>query len=155
MGYVLIDCPIFTSKTGTNIELIVYHKEFNIGTQDCIKILSVMEDIIKIELDNKNTWVSVSSPGLERKIQYNDEFGLFISRLVRIVDNNNIEYLGVIKSVSENEVSVEYENLEIKSINFSGIKSAKLVFIEDKSIYKDDDLDTKPKPKNNKKNKKN
>lgn len=108
------------------ITIYVYDKNGLIDTDRLGKISKSVSFIIEQLPDFNNGFIlELSSPGIFRKLKYNNEFNIFINRQIKIVLNNGNVIKGICKGLIDNVVILTNDQNEIKS-NIDDIKSALL-----------------------------
>ena len=131
IGYELYDVQYV--KEGKDFYLrIVIDKEEGIDLNDCEKVNDAINDILDdADYIKDQYFLEVSSPGLERTLRKNKHFQKQIGnevsvKLFKPLDKKK-EFVGILKSYSEDELILEQEDEEIK-IEVKNIALARTVF---------------------------
>ena len=131
IGYELYDVQYV--KEGKDFYLrIVIDKEDGIDLNDCEKVNDVINDILDdADYIKDQYFLEVSSPGLERTLRKDKHFQKQIGneilvKLFKPLDKKK-EFVGILKSYSEDELILEQEDEEIK-IEVKNIALARTVF---------------------------
>ncbi len=101
-----------------------------IGVSDCAKAHKVLFPVVVNILgrNEDDIFMEMCSPGIERTLKNAAEFEIFKGRDVRVWDKNINDWVrGVIKSSSENQVTLQVEGDGEKSIAYSDIAKAKFI----------------------------
>lgn len=136
LGFHLVDLKISPQNGVTKIEATITSADSskNIGVNDCSKVHKVLLEALEEILGTDNTYMELSSPGMERSIRNAAEFAFFIGRKIRVYDKNATDWLGG-KLVSADEKSLVLEtarddgSLEKKNVLFDDIAKAKFVHL--------------------------
>ena len=136
LGFHLVDLKISPQNGVTKIEATITSADSskNIGVNDCSKVHRVLLEALEEILGTDNTYMELSSPGMERSIRNAAEFAFFIGRKIRVYDKNATDWLGG-KLVSADEKSLVLEtarddgSLEKKNVLFDDIAKAKFVHL--------------------------
>ena len=131
IGYELYDVQYV--KEGKDFYLrIVIDKEEGIDLNDCEKVNDAINDILdEADYIKDQYFLEVSSPGLERTLRKDKHFQKQIGnevsvKLFKPLDKKK-EFVGILKSYSEDELILEQEDEEIK-IEVKNIALARTVF---------------------------
>ena len=131
IGYELYDVQYV--KEGKDFYLrIVIDKEDGIDLNDCEKVNDAINDILdEADYIKAQYFLEVSSPGLERTLRKDKHFQKQIGneiliKLFKPLDKKK-EFVGILKSYSEDELVLEQEDEEIK-IEVKNIALARTVF---------------------------
>jgi len=131
-GFNLIELKITPSKGVTRIYAVISSKDpsVNISANDCSKIHRLLLEKLEELLKTDDTYMELSSPGLERNIRNAAEFKFFLQHSLKVWDKNSSDWIhGKLVSVDEDslELEVSEKNLPVekKKILFSDIAKAK------------------------------
>lgn len=106
----------------------------NISVNDCSRVHKVLLEALEEMLGTDNTYMELSSPGMERNIRNAAEFALFTGREIRIFDKDSTDWVGG-KLVSADDKSLVLEikkedgSSEQKNIPFEQIAKAKFIHL--------------------------
>jgi ribosome maturation factor RimP len=128
-GLMLIDLDIRGNDNNRIIEVFIDADDF-VTTELCSKISREIGDKFEVEeIITSKYRLDVSSPGTDRSLKYLRQFKKNINRMFEIkVEENgqNKKFTGELTEIN-NEILSFKVNKEIISINFSNIKSAKIL----------------------------
>ena len=131
IGYELYDT--FYIKEGKNYILrIVIDNEKGITLEDCEKVNNEISDLLdEVDYIKEQYFLEVSSPGIERLLRKDWQLKRYIGEEVEIKlfkkDENDLkEYKGILKSVTEDFIEIELEEIiyKIERINIAQVKLA-------------------------------
>ena len=134
IGYELYD--VLYLKEGKNFILrIVIDNEKGISLEDCEKVNNEITDLLdEADYIKEQYFLEVSSPGIERVLRKNWQLEKYINNKVQAnlfkKDENGFkEYIGVLKHVEDDYLTIEQENIEYK-VQRKNISQVKTVFEE-------------------------
>lgn len=115
----------------TNRTLRIYiDNEQGISLEDCERVSKHVSKVLDVENDfSENYSLEVSSPGLDRKFFYSDQYKDFVGENIKItfsIDGNKKTIKGSLKAVTEEGVKIVL-NDSIEEICFSSIIQANLL----------------------------
>ncbi len=136
LGFHLVELKISPQNGVTKIEATITSADpaKNIGVNDCSKVHKVLLEALEEILGTDNTYMELSSPGMERNIRNAAEFAFFIGREIRVYDKNTTDWIGG-KLVSAGEKSLVLETAqedgssEKMTVLFDDIAKAKFVHL--------------------------
>lgn len=134
LGLTLIDVKLNRGRSSASVTAFVY-KEDGVKIEDCEKVYNAIFTKLQVEIGDKNLFLEISSPGLERELEYFDEFKIFKGRMCKILCEGKNPIEGIISSVFEDGVKISTKNGS-EDIKFIEINRAKLVF-KDKGVERD------------------
>lgn len=119
LGYLLVDLKVAPLKGSVHITCVIAPKDStkSIGVDDCSKVHHALLPRLEALLGTDNTYMEVTSPGMERNIKNAAEFELFVGREVRVWDKTKNDWVGGIvssatdKSVTLGDVIVNYDDI--------------------------------------------
>lgn len=133
LGYILVDLKIIPSKSTIKISAVIASKDItkDIGVDDCSKVHHALLPRLEALLGTEDTYMEVTSPGMDRNIKNAAEFEIFTGREVRVWDITVSDWVsGFIKESNNKTVSLENkETKEVKTISFGNIAKAKFVYL--------------------------
>jgi len=125
MGFSLVELRHSRSKNQNHVILVVYRPE-GVGVNECAAISKNLYPRLELIEGLENLQLQVSSPGLDRVLKSEEEYGIFLGRNVKVMLHGENEWLrGKIASVEEGEVTL-HAGEEIQSIRMNEIRKAKL-----------------------------
>jgi ribosome maturation factor RimP len=75
---------------------------------DCAAVHQAVQPRIEVLQDNRDVYLEVSSPGLDRKFRTNREFAVFTGRGARLLRADNDQWVaGIIVDAGEDSVTLE------------------------------------------------
>ena len=127
MGYTIVELTSATVSEDLHIHLIIYSAE-GIGIEDCSKVHKTIQKRIETLNEDRYFYLEVSSPGITRNFKSANEFSVFSGRPVKILLENESEWLkGKIGNSTGTEVEIQTSG-GLEKIPYSKIKKAKLDF---------------------------
>lgn len=114
LGYHIVELRFSRHGNGTTRILVVItgsDPSVNIGVDDCSKVHHALLPKIEEILGTDDTYMELTSPGMERNIKNAAEFALFIGREVRVWDKTISDWVGG-KLVSSDTKSLALETLD-------------------------------------------
>ena len=118
LGYTLVELHISPAKTVTKINAVIASKDpsVDIGVNDCSKVHHALLPRLEAILGTEDTYMELTSPGMERNIKNAAEFALFKGRQVRVWDKTVTDWVGGKVVSSDNaSITLEVENPAKKS----------------------------------------
>lgn len=106
----------------------------NIGINDCSKVHKVLLPKLEEILGTEDTYMELTSPGMERNIRNAAEFVLFKGKEIRVYDKTVTDWVGG-KLISADEKELVLETSEKdgstaqKSISYENIAKAKFIHL--------------------------
>ena len=136
LGYHLVELKISPHKGTTHILAVITGDDpsVNIGVNDCSKVHRVLLEKLEEILGTEDTYMELTSPGMERNIKNAAEFALFTGREVRVWDKTVTDWVGG-KVVSSDKTSVTLETesedgtSEKKTVSYENIAKAKFIHL--------------------------
>lgn len=136
LGFHLVELKIFPQNGVVKIDATITGDDplKTIGVNDCSRVHKVLLEALEEMLGTDNTYMELSSPGMERNIRNAAEFKFFTGRDIRIFDKNATDWISG-KLVSSDDKSLVLEtkkddgSLENKTLSFEDIAKAKFVHL--------------------------
>jgi ribosome maturation factor RimP len=96
LGYILVELRIIPQRGSVRILAVIASPDakIDIGVNDCSKVHRVLLPRIQALLGTDDTYMEVTSPGMERNIRNAAEFALFQGREVRVWDKTVNDWVG-------------------------------------------------------------
>ncbi|MCR5289622.1 MAG: ribosome maturation factor [Treponema sp.] len=137
LGYTLVELRIVPQKKTIHILAVIASKDpsVDIGVNDCSKVHHALLPRLEALLGTDDTYMELTSPGMERNIKNAAEFEIFVGREVRVWDRTVNDWVGgVIKSADMKSVtftikSVETDTFEEKTVLYENIAKAKFIHL--------------------------
>lgn len=133
LGYILVDLKIIPAKTTIKISAVIASKDISkdIGVDDCSKVHHALLPRLEALLGTEDTYMEVTSPGMDRNIKNAAEFEIFVGREVRVWDTTISDWVsGIIVKADDKSVSLEnVSTKEVVSVDYDKIAKAKFVYI--------------------------
>ncbi len=134
LGYHLVELKFSKQGSTTHILAVITGDDscVNIGVNDCSKVHHALLPKIEEILGTDDTYMELTSPGMERNIKNAAEFALFKGREVRVWDKTVTDWVGG-KVVSSDEKSITLSvkdkegNVENKTVEYENIAKAKFI----------------------------
>jgi len=100
-----------------------------VNLDKCAQVSNVISPILDIYEPMSGKYnLEVSSPGIERKLKNPRQFQASIGELVEIKDFEKNKIKGKLVSANEESITIELEDGESKSYNYSDVSQAKTYF---------------------------
>lgn len=131
LGYTLVELHISPAKTVTKITAVIDSKDpsVDIGVNDCSKVHHALLPRLEAILGTEDTYMELTSPGMERNFKNAAEFSVFKGREVRVWDKTVTDWVGgKIVSADEKSVTLEKDG-ENQTISFENIAKAKFIHL--------------------------
>jgi len=115
LGYKLVELRITPQKGTVRILAVIAAKDpsLDIGVNDCSKVHHALLPRLEALLGTDDTYMELTSPGMERNIKNAAEFELFTGRQVRVWDRTVNDWVGgTIVSADEKSVTLEQPGAE-------------------------------------------
>lgn len=136
MGFHLVELKIGNQGGVTKIEATITGSDatVSIGVNDCSKVHKVLLPALEEMLGTENTYMELTSPGMERNIKNAAEFHLFTGREIRVYDKTVTDWVGG-KLISSDDSSLVLEvagkdgSVEQKQISYADIAKAKFIHL--------------------------
>ena len=101
----------------------------DIGVNDCAKVHHALLPRLEALLGTEDTYMELTSPGMERNIKNAAEFAVFTGREIRVWDKTVTDWVsGVITASDEKSVTLEKDGEKI-TVPFEQIAKAKFIHI--------------------------
>lgn len=101
----------------------------DIGVNDCSKVHHALLPRLEAILGTEDTYMELTSPGMERNFKNAAEFSVFKGREVRVWDKTVTDWVGgKIVSADEKSVTLEKDG-ENQTISFENIAKAKFIHL--------------------------
>jgi len=135
LGFSIVELSASNRQDGLHLNLVIFSPE-GVTVKDCEKVHRLAAARTGVAAENRDVYFEVSSPGINRNLKYADEFAVFAGRAVKVLLEEESEWVhGVILSAGAQEVIMEtnktidnkIEKSE-KKIPYSLIRKAKLDF---------------------------
>lgn len=131
LGYTLVELHISPAKTVTKITAVIASKDpaVDIGVNDCSKVHHALLPRLEAILGTEDTYMELTSPGMERNLKNAAEFSVFVGRKVRVWDKTVTDWVsGKILSADEKSVTLEKDGGS-QTISFENIAKAKFIHL--------------------------
>ncbi len=131
LGYTLVELHVTPQKGVTRINAVIASKDssIDIGVNDCSKVHHALLPRLEAILGTEDTYMELTSPGMERNIKNAAEFPIFKGREVRVWDKNISDWAGgVIVDADEKSVTLEKEGNN-QTFLFENIAKAKFIHL--------------------------
>lgn len=131
LGYYLVELKIVKSGGTVKISAVIASKDstVDIGVDDCAKVHHALLPRLEALLGTEDTYMELTSPGMERNIKNAAEFALFVGREIRVWDKTVNDWVGgVIVSSDEKSVTLE-KNGNNFTVLYENIAKAKFIHL--------------------------
>ncbi len=107
MGYTIVELTSAKVSDDLHIHLIIHSSE-GIGIDDCSKVHRTIQKRIETLQEDRYFYLEVSSPGITRNFKSANEFAVFKGKSVRILLENESEWIkGIIGDSSTTDVDIQ------------------------------------------------
>ncbi len=132
LGYYLIELKVSRSGNKTvKINAVIASKDpkVDIGVDDCAKVHHALLPRLEAILGTEDTYMELTSPGMERNIKNAAEFQYFAGRELRVWDKTVNDWVGgVISSSDDKSVTLQSDGKDV-SILYENIAKAKFIHL--------------------------
>ena len=131
LGYKLVELHVLPQKTTIKINAVIASCDphVDIGVSDCAKVHHALLPRLEALLKTEDTYMELTSPGMERNFRNAAEFSIFTGRTVRVWNKNISDWQsGVIVCSDEKSVTLE-DSGEKSTVLFEDIAKAKFVHL--------------------------
>ena len=131
LGYKLVELRVVPGKGTVKINAVIASKDpaVDIGVNDCSKVHHALLPHLESILGTEDTYMELTSPGMERNIKNAAEFAVFIGRDVRVWDKTVTDWVGgKIVSADDKTVTLEKDG-ENRVFSFENIAKAKFIHL--------------------------
>lgn len=136
MGYHLVELKLSKQGSTTKILAVITGDDssVNIGVNDCSKVHRILLPKLEELLGTDDTYMELTSPGMERNIKNAAEFSLFKGREVRVWDKTITDWVrgNVISSDDKSitlEITQEDGSSVQKTVSYVDIAKAKFIHL--------------------------
>jgi ribosome maturation factor RimP len=130
LGYKLVELHVVPQKTVKITAVIAsIDSTKDIGVNDCAKVHHALLPRLEAILGTEDTYMELTSPGMERNIKNAAEFEIFKGREVRVWDKTVTDWVsGVIVSSDDKSVTMEKDG-ETRVFSYENIAKAKFIHL--------------------------
>ena len=129
LGCKIWGLELFGRRSNQTLRIYIDKVE-GISVEDCEKVSKHVSKVLDAENDfSENYMLEVSSPGLDRKFFYKEQYKDYVNEAVKVTffDAQNKKTIsGRLEGASDSFIKLELEN-EVKEIPFSSIIQANLI----------------------------
>ena len=129
LGCKIWGLELFGRRSNQTLRIYIDKVE-GISVEDCEKVSKHVSKVLDAENDfSENYMLEVSSPGLDRKFFYKEQYKDYVNEAVKVtfLDTQNKKTIsGRLEGASDSFIKLELEN-EVKEIPFSSIIQANLI----------------------------
>jgi len=129
LGCKIWGLELFGRRSNQTLRIYIDKVE-GISVEDCEKVSKHVSKVLDAENDfSENYMLEVSSPGLDRKFFYKEQYRDYVNEAVKVtfLDTQNKKTIsGRLEGASDSFIKLELEN-EVKEIPFSSIIQANLI----------------------------
>ena len=136
LGYYLVELKFTKQGSTTHILAVITGKDstVNIGVNDCSKVHHALLPKIEELLGTDDTYMELTSPGMERNIRNAAEFKLFIGKEVCVWDKTVTDWVGG-KLIAADDKSLTLEvvqtdkSVKNTEVSYENIAKAKFIHL--------------------------
>ena len=136
LGFHIVELKINQKNGMTHIAVTItgHDSSENISVNDCSRVHKILLPALEEILGTDNTYMEMTSPGMERNIKNAAEFVFFKGRKIRVYDKTVTDWVGgTLVSSDEKSVILEISkddgSVEQKSVSFDDIAKAKFIHL--------------------------
>ena len=135
LGFHLVELKISPQNGVTQILATITCKDAtsSIGVNDCSRVHKVLLPALEEMLGTDNTYMELTSPGMERNIKNAAEFRFFIGREIRVYDKEITDWVGGrLLAADDKSLTLEVEKnglVSTKTVSFENIAKAKFIHL--------------------------
>lgn len=131
-GLELVELNLTQNGAAYTIEVLADHPQGGITLQECVKLnKKIVEVLDAFELLAEGYELVVASPGLDRLLKGQKDFGRLVGRRVKVLLTEKIEgqreYSGVIKAAGDDAVVIVFNKKQEVKVPYAKILKAVLV----------------------------
>lgn len=134
LGYRLVELKISPHHGTTHILAVIAAADpaAAVGVDDCTKAHRALLPFLEERLGTDDTYMELTSPGMERTIRNAAEFPLFIGRQVRVWDKTVTDWVGGVLVAADAssltlELTQEDGTPQRKTVSYADIAKAKFI----------------------------
>ena len=130
-GFTLVELQIVPQKNSVHVTVVIASKDpsVDIGVNDCSKVHHALLPRLEAILGTEDTYMELTSPGMERNIKNAAEFAVFKGREVRVWDKNISDWVGGVIVDSDNtSVTLEKDGTK-QTFSYENIAKAKFIHL--------------------------
>lgn len=131
LGYVLVELKVSSAGSTKKISAVIASKDsgVDIGVNDCAKVHHALLPRLEALLGTEDTYMELTSPGMDRNVKNAAEFAVFIGREIRVWDKTVTDWVdGEIVSADEKSVTMKKDG-DVFTVPFENIAKAKFVHL--------------------------
>ena len=129
LGYSLIELVVSNHRGSVQVRVIINRVEYEspaIGTNDCSKVHRVITPRLELAYPDRDIYLEVSSPGVDRLIKNGEEFHHYTNREVRCYRTDISDWTaGKLLAVDENGIVIKTNEEDVR-LNYCIIAKARL-----------------------------
>jgi ribosome maturation factor RimP len=128
-GFFLVELSEHDHHRTSTITAVIQAQERNTTLKDCASVHKLIFPRLELLLENRDVYLEVSTPGIQRKLKDVAEFKAFIDKDMRILLDQDSEWIeGRLFQVTENSIMIRLGQDEQIELPLSAVKKAKLVY---------------------------
>lgn len=126
MGFDIVELVGKQVKQTFHVNLVI-HRDSGVDIADCTRVYKAVYPRLEVAVDVE-VHLEVSSPGVYRKFKDAREFAIFTGSKVKVLPENQSEWLvGMIGDATDEHVEIEEEDA-VRTIRFEDIRKAQLAY---------------------------
>lgn len=131
-GLELVELNLTQNGTTYTIEVLADHPQGGITLQECVKLNKKIVEVLDVFESLAGGYeLVVASPGLDRLLKGQKDFGRLVGRRVKVLLTEKVEgrgeYLGVIKAAGDDAVVIVFNKKQEVKVPYDKILKAVLV----------------------------
>jgi ribosome maturation factor RimP len=125
-----VELEVKLSHKNTHVSLVV-HKEDGVGINDLADLNRVLKPQLERLKELENFTLTVSSPGIDRRIKHIREYSIFKGKGIKVLLDDETDWLGgIIEDSDESSLRLKTSN-GVRKIDLEEIRKAKLDYEEE------------------------
>lgn len=125
MGIALVEANAAVVKQVFNIRLVIFREE-GISVNDCEEVHKVIRPRLDLILDDRDMSLEITSPGIDRRIKSAREYAIFKGKYVRILPEDDNEWISGRIAESDGKVLVLEIDDKQESFSLDNVRKGKL-----------------------------
>ncbi|MGM0431661.1 MAG: hypothetical protein ACQEQU_02990 [Spirochaetota bacterium] len=128
-GFYLIEVSEYEKNGKSTIRIVIQSKAGNTTIDHCATVHHLILPRLEVLRDDRDVYLEVSTPGIQRNIKDVVEFKAFIGKRIKVLSTREQDWLeGILFQVKENSIMIATEQRESRELPFEEIQKAKLVY---------------------------
>jgi len=127
-GFDIVEINVKNRADGLYINIVIYNPD-GVSLNDCSKVHRTIQGRLAVHTGNRDVFIEVSSPGVNRNLKSANEFNVFKGKTVKLLLGNNAEW-GYYKIKETDKESVFLEPLKKDNDSLQNSNEVKILYSE-------------------------